>query len=394
MMTTAPTGTTEKIRLFGLCMNPCDVLFFRDGRPFTAASYGESGTPTPQTLAGALCTRLLEHAGCDATGFRNLGRLVASGKDLASAADEICGAGWISQIRVRGPWFCRAGQDGQPLSDVFTPVPANLRQTKSNRPQDRRIVRFDPLAKGLSLPGWTAPIPTMRALWSKEHVATERTSGYLTRKGLTTFLEGGVPEVSDDHLLPSDEIFGYDRRTGIGVEVDRYTAEKGLIYGVRFLALKPSMALYAEIALPAAAPTTIFSGQQSLPFGGEGRRVVVQMVEPFHWPKAKPGSGQGTLVLLTTPGLFDSTRPGQRWKPACLNDYSPLRGAAVASLQPVSGWNLATGGPKPNRFAVPAGSVYFLQGAAEDLPSDSLADSPEDRLQGWGCFARGVWSDV
>ena len=49
----------------GLRIDPLDVLFFRDGRPFTPASRGASGLPTPQTLAGAVRTHLLQHAGCD-----------------------------------------------------------------------------------------------------------------------------------------------------------------------------------------------------------------------------------------------------------------------------------------------------------------------------------------
>lgn len=393
-MTTATTGTTEKVRLFGLRLDPCDVLFFRDGRPFAAASHGESGMPTPQTLAGAICTHLLQQAGCDASGFRNLGRLVAVGQDFAAAAEEVCGAGWIGGIRVRGPWFSHVDKGRRQVDDVLSPMPATLHHPKAHREHGRRLIRLDPLEKKCSLPGWVPPLPGMRPLWSKEHVATERMSGYLTRKGLQVFLEGGAPEVSDEHLLPAEEVFDYDRRTGIGVEVDRYTAEKGLIYSARFLSLQPGVALYAEVVLPPAAPDTLFSGQQSLRFGGEGRHVLVEKVEPFDWPTARPRNGQGILVLLTTPCLFDPTRPGQNWRPACFDDQSGLVGAAVTGFLPVSGWNLATGGPKPNRFAVPAGSVYFLQGMAEDLPSDCLADSPEDRLQGWGCFARGVWNDV
>jgi len=67
--------TSAATRHVGLCLEPCDVLFFRDGRPFAAASYGEGGLPQPQTLVGALCTRLLEIAGCDADRFERLGRL-------------------------------------------------------------------------------------------------------------------------------------------------------------------------------------------------------------------------------------------------------------------------------------------------------------------------------
>jgi CRISPR-associated protein Cmr3 len=393
-MAAARTATMKKVCWCGLRLDPCDLLFFRDGRPFPSASHGESGLPTPQTLAGAIRTHLLEQAGCDSAGFRDLGRMLATGKDFASAAEKTCGAGWIAHVQVRGPWLCRGGGDAQPVADVFTAAPATLHQPKGPMKQDRPLLRLDPLDKRTHLPGWNAPLPAMRPLWSKEHGATERRSGYLTSRGLQAFLEGGVPEWSDDHLLPEGEIFAFDRRSGISVAAQRRTAETASIYNASFLALKPGMAFYAEVALPSASPSTTFADQNALRFGGEGRRVLVQKVEPFHWPAATPHSGQGTLVLLTTPGLFALARPDQAWKPSCFDDRSRLVAAAVAGSLPVSGWNLATGGPKPTRFAVPAGSVYFLEGDAEFLSGECLADSPEDRVQGWGCFARGVWNDV
>jgi CRISPR-associated protein Cmr3 len=392
-MTATKTAARENLRWCGLRLDPCDVLSFACGRPFSADSSIESGLPTPQTLAGALRTHLLEQAGCDASAFRNLGRLLAAGKDFASAAQKTCGAGWIAKVNVRGPWLCRGG-DSQTVADVFTAAPATLFQAKAPGKQLRPLLRLDPLDKRTVLPGWNPALPGMRPLWSKEHLATERQSGYLTRRGLEVFLAGGVPEARHDHLLAEQEIFGFDRRTQIAMNAERYTAEKEMIYGASFLALKPGMAFYAEVALPAAAPETIFAEQRALRFGGEGRHVLVQKIERFPWPSAAPHNSQGTLVLLTTAGLFASDGQGQAWKPGCFDDHSRLVAAAVAGSVPVSGWNLAAGGPKPARFAVPAGSAYFLEGAAESLSNDCLADSLEDRVQGWGCFARGVWNDV
>lgn len=386
--------TSAATRRVGVCLEPCDVLFFRDGRPFAAASYGESGLPLPQTLAGALCTRLLEVAGCDAAGFERLSTLVKSGSTFPAAAEETCGAGWVGQVQARGPWLCRVTKGRPVLEDVFVPVPATLHRPKAARPSDGQgFVRLDPLSKGRSLPGWQPLLPTMRPLWPREHLPTERCSGYLTREGLSVFLSGETPDPTAGHWLAEGEIFDYDRRTGIGVDAERYTAEHGLIYGVRYLVLKPGIALYAEIVLPPDAPKEVLTSRQSLPFGGEGRRAAMQPVEPFDWPAALPGAGQGTLLLLTTPGLFDSGQDGESWRPACLDGDLPLLGAAVPGFVPVSGWNLALSGPKPNRFAVPAGSAYFLAGNAQGLPEDSLADSPEDRRQGWACFVRGVWND-
>ena len=38
----------QQTRRVGLCLNPLDVLFFRDGRPFEAASRAYGGLPLPR----------------------------------------------------------------------------------------------------------------------------------------------------------------------------------------------------------------------------------------------------------------------------------------------------------------------------------------------------------
>ena len=289
--------------------------------------------------------------------------------------------------------------DAQVVADVFTAVPATLRQVKNGGTQSWSLLRLDPLDQKTTLPGWRPPLPGMRPLWSKQHVASQRQAGYLTREGLQVFLEGGVPDTCDEHLLTGGEIFGFDQRARMSLGAQRSSGGTGSIAGTSFLSLKPGMAFYAEVTLPAAAPAKSFTVPRPLRFGGEGRRVLARQVESFPWPAAAPehpfaGRGQGTLVVLTTPGLFDSTRSGQRWLPRCFGDHAPLVAAAMGEWLPVSGWNKAAGMPKPTRFAVPAGSVYYLEGGAEFLSDDCLSDSPDDRMQGWGCIARGVWNDV
>ena len=44
------------------------------------------------------------------------------------------------------------------------------------------------------------------------------------------------------------------------------------------------------------------------------------------------------------------------------------------------------------RFAAPAGSVYFLDQLPADL-AESLCDNPRNAEQGWGCFLKGAWAD-
>jgi CRISPR-associated protein Cmr3 len=139
------------------------------------------------------------------------------------------------------------------------------------------------------------------------------------------------------------------------------------------------------VVLPGAAPPDALTGIDIIALGGEGRRARLEEAPPFAWPEAKPVGGQKSLALLTTPCLSAGG-----WKPSAMGG---VVAAAIPAPVAVSGWDLANNGPRPTRFAAPAGSVYYLGDSAEGLPP-SLADGPDrPELLGWGCYLKGVWSD-
>lgn len=368
----------------GLKLEPLDVLFLRDGRPFGAATQGKSGLPFPQTLAGAIWTALLDAAGCD---FQQLTRHVREGcTDIREAIQVARGAPWIASTRVRGSWLARQAVHGERL-EVLTPAPAVLQVDKADADDPKApLHRLQPLRPD-RLPGWEPPPshPGLWPLWLRHASPTEAIAGYLTPDGLRAFLHAQA--VTGDQLVRPDELFDYDRRTGIGIDPDRLSAEEGLIYGAAFLAFKPDVALYAEVVLPDDGDPSLLQCIQTLPFGGEGRRVRFQMLEQaFSWPEpAVPQEGHKPLVLLITPGLFAA-----RWRPAVFD--GGLLAAAVPGSVAVSGWDLARGGPKPNRFAALAGSTYFLNEPLHPWP-ETLSDNDRDAQQGWGCYLKGVWID-
>ncbi len=71
---------------------------------------------------------------------------------------------------------------------------------------------------------------------------------------------------------------------------------------------------------------------------------------------------------------------------------SPIA-AAVPGHIAVSGWDLARGGPKPNRFAVPAGSVYFFDQPEPFAECNGSLCGDDDAMLGWGAFIEGGWSN-
>lgn len=344
----------------GLILEPLDLLFFRDGRPFDIGRVG-STTILPQTVAGALRTALLERAGCD---FGALGHAARAGKSFAQAlAEQSPDLAGIAEVSVGGPWFF---SDGQPL----VPAPASLL-----RDDNGEIAGLAPLRD--ALPSWTPEEPGMLPLWTRSQVRAERFSGYLTLAGADRFLSGERP--TPDQIVASDKLFETDSRTGIVVGSQTLTAETGQIYSADYLALTPGISLYVELSGSETALADAFADETAILLGGQTRYVRVRRrPEPVQWPRHRTGRA-GSLLLLTTPAPFAAG-----WRPSGVD----ILAAAVPGHVAVSGWDLARGGPKPTRFAVQAGAVYFCRGAAPDR--DSLSEG-DDALLGWGRFLEGGW---
>jgi len=347
-------------------LDPLDVLFFRDGRPFEPASRATSGLPQPQTVAGAIRTWLLERAGVD---FAQLGTALSVGASFADAvADQGEDAGAIGRLSLRGPWFVRRGE---PL----VATPANIEVDDEDR-----LHRLDPLEK--PPPGWVPLINGMKPLWRSERGATKPRGGFLRPTGLARYLSGDKPE--PDQVLDEAAVFCAEGRVGIGLDSERRTTRKGLIYAIRTMRLMQGVTLSVEVHGVADDLAILPDGEDLLALGGEARRAVVRRSRAYDPPSVAQSSvaGNGRLVLLTTAGPFGG------WCPPGLK---PLA-AAVPEPVAVSGWDLAKGGPKPNRFAAPPGSVYFLKGDTDLAAFEGSLAEPADAALGWGAFVEGAWN--
>ena len=128
-----------------------------------------------------------------------------------------------------------------------------------------------------------------------------------------------------------------------------------------------------------------------VPFGGEGRCVRVQEINRCHWPE--PDSSQKRAPwYLASPTFLPVKHTSKRSLPAITGLKAASSGAGFA----VSGWDVARNGPRPTRFAIPAGAVYFVEGQAraEDFVSgDNLQTTDELLAEGWGFALQGEWED-
>ena len=390
----AATAVSTATRV-GMILDPLDVLFFRDGRPFQQGARGTTRFGAlPQTVAGAVWTALLESHACP---FHELARLVRN-EDIsfADALERLGLPSWIAHVAVAGPWFARRSSNsprGTAEFDLLFPVPGNVLRC-SGRDEEQPVVVQRPLPEAAALPGWDstrAGRAGLRPLWHQAAGKTTRAIGFLTSQGMTDYLAGR--DIAPQEIIPAGQLYALDERTGIGIDPDTNSAEEHAIYSASFLSLAhgPSApwetVIYVEVVLPDGAPEDAWPASiSSLALGGEGRRVAVARRDtPFDFRALEPTDDDGpACYVLTTPGLFAGRFP------QVIADQ--VVAAAVPPALPVSGWDMARGGPKPSRFAAPAGSVYFTRQSITPRPA-SLADDPFDRQQGWGAYLKGVWTD-
>lgn len=361
-----------------MLIEPRDPLIVRDGRPFTNSPGARAKSlpfPLPQTLAGAYRTR------------RGLAEGLAFPQDAPKALS------W----GIRGPLLAEAEGEGwrlllpRPLDAVrigeavYPLVPLRLPEgAGTNLPAGLLPVGLDPEAPR----GKPEPMPPFWYWESFQAWLLEDTP------------EGFRPE---GHGGPTPEVrthVSLDPSTGTGLEGALFQTQ-GLEFGRR----EEKKGEVRRLAL-VVWPEDGLEVEGVHPLGGERRLAYWRQGGPAIPPVPREIL-EGLLrhraarVVLLTPAFFAGAFLPRGGSLVGAQVEAAVVGRAVV----VSGWDLGEGKPKPTRRAVPAGSVYFLR-----LPEEwdeaqvrawldavwfrNLSDGEQDRRDGFGLAAVGVWSGV
>lgn len=342
----------------GIVVRPLDTLFFRGGRPFGEGLRAESGLPVPQVFAGLIRTLMLEGVGADFAAMRDQ-------RDLQQAF-RAAGAAWVGQVNCRGPWLAEI-QAGE--VKPFVPSPADILLDEGGN-----VFRLRPTTR--RVPGWVPPQEGMVPLWRGGRRAAKKAPDFLTFEGLERYLSGG--SLAKQNLRFAADLFEWEERTGVGINPSTFASQEGRLYSTRNIRLRQEVVFYGEVDLPDGKEDLL---RRATAWGGEQRYVAAEPVEPVVWPNV---DSDRAAVLLIAPGFFAG-----RWLPESLGP-GKLRAAAVNGPFAVSGWDLTRGGPKPARFGVDAGTVYFLEGGAP--PEFQLCSNDEDAALGYGVILKGTWN--
>ena len=401
-----------------LSIHPRDPLILRDARPFSDNPGARAVTlpwPWPSTVAGMLRTHIGIMAGVDWNG---------TGPDL------------VRQIGLRGPLLL-AKRTAAASWSVYFPFPADAVLLRDNTGDAEAIknpakaVRLRPVETNdlTNGAGSDLPMPGLRSLTITSEEKPFEQARFWSLDDILTWLKSPTSTAVPGNWLPA---LPTATRTHVGIDPKTQAAAEGLLFTTVGLAFPPlenrsgcppiEAAMVCQVTLPDSSdipealqnwkPTEMF-----LPLGGERRAVEIApfrawtsaMEASMDWLQALVGNPRLRL-LMVTPGIF-----GRGWlpgwiDPATLEGTPPhcaglklrLVSAAVPRRVAISGWAMgkgAGGTPKPTRYAVPAGSIYFFEVQGGQLTIDylrtlwlgSICDGEQDRRDGFGLVLPGVW---
>jgi len=362
-------GTTTQWRT----IQAVDLLQLRGNHQYGApGSYGRANLPPwPSVVSGALRSRMLADQGVALEAF---GRAdTAPGGELTAVLGTPSEPGTF-----RLAWLSLARFTADQPAEVLLTCPADLAAGEGGG-----VVYAGPLdlPAGAGSSGGLSGVALARV-----QVDKKKAGRLLSGPGLVAYVNGQLPD--EKQLVATDELYGLDERPGVGLDPAARSAAKGQLFTTVGVAFKPGCGLLAGVvgcndSLPA---------EGLLRLGGDGRAASLGTAQ-VSFPTAdldQVGKDRRFRLLLTTPGCFRggwlplgvTGKPADGYRLQIAGLSARLRSfAAAGDPQVISGWNLATGKPKPAESFVPAGSVYWFDQVEGD--ASSLARLADEGLWAW-----------
>lgn len=351
-----------------LFIEPIDVWFFRDNKPFIAAQNFVARSmfpPTPQTVLGALRTAYLEQEQVDWAAF---GR---GEKDT-----EVGTPNTLNGFRVQAPFVARYRNGAV---ERFFPAPLDLVYNKDAKDGEQWR-----LLKPVESFDWhtNRPFEAWRPLQGGGDGFKEA-EGWLSEAQFERYLKG---ERALGEPYDAENIFVREERVGLALDYTRRANRKGHFYHAEFIRMREGFGLLAHVN------KALFPESGALSIGGEARSGRYYSLAQPPRELSRHTNGRVRIVLLT-PAYFSGG-----WQPAS-GDWSPWVGGgklvslAIGKPLPLSGWDIVRNQPRPLRNYVPAGSVFFFEDAA--LTGVPFTETPNGALDhgamGFGMYATGIW---
>jgi CRISPR-associated protein Cmr3 len=350
---------------------PEDWLAFRDNRAFEVGGTGNISLPKIETFVGALKTAILRKNGIDPT------------KEIPREYKEIIGDSQTAgKIEIFGPFLFKEDKH-------YFPIPLGLFEEKIDTEGENKEDNDETKKKY----GFMQPHKSLR----KEYM------GYELNLPWIPFMKDGIEQPEEQlielkhlenlktgnleniQLTKTEELFKVETKVGIKLEKNQKKAEEGKLYSIKTFRFIEGAGFFCF-----ASPETIqlLQGINEIFLGMKQRSVRIRFGKIQTTLFDRLQDGKAALVLLT-PSIFKS---GFIPKSKRLLD-TEIVSAIIGRKQAISGWDISNNQPKPIYHAVPAGSVYFLDGNPQENPFNSKV-SDEFSDFGYGKYFVMNWDYI
>lgn len=354
-----------------IIIEPNDVLLFRESKPFMAGEghLARSVFPLPQVIAGAIRSKILINS------------------NFSDEAKELVG------FKKDEPNFKILGNFLFKDEEFFT-TPLDIARAKD----------VDGYFFVKPLEVWNGKL-----IFGGKHIHFKSVGGYLSYDNLVRYLKG---ELNEDELgdVVADGLFEKESRIGIKLGETK-TTEEGYFYKVEFLRFKKDVKLSVWLGNGCESIKESLSDKGLIKLGGEGRfsKFKVEDENPLNkleyaWDeiKEKINREKRFKLYIATPLSVKDSKGCFSWDIShCIEELKnenqklnikikrvyPLIGKPIT----FSGWDYATNNPKPNRYAIPDGSVYFVEFEGEIEHNEPYLKLGELAKLGFGLCFMGVW---
>lgn len=341
-------------------LEPNDVLMFRESKPYTAgeAHLARSVFPLPQAIAGALRSAILLKS------------------NFSDYAKEFIGyKGDESEFEVLGYFLFR--------SEELFPAPFDIAK-----------------AKGIDGYFFVKPMRLWNGkfIFSGKSIHFKSVGGYLSCRDFVKYLKGELEEDELENVVENEPI-KRDSRVGIKLGNGKVT-EEAYFYKAEFLSFNDA-GISVWLGESGERVRDLLDENGLIRLGGEGRFARFQFKDSnLHvfedaWRNIGEEIKRRFKLYVATPLLI---RDSNRFTWDVKQSLESKLGITVESIYPLvgkpisfSGWDYANRRPKPTRYAVPAGSVYFVEFKGElnfDRPYIKLGGLMN---LGYGLCFLGVW---
>jgi len=328
-----------------LFIQPFDVLFFRDNKPFPMGEAHLAKSvfpPGPSVFQGAIRSRIIS----DKCGFDKYNEQVknCSGLFKAIGGPDKSGKQSYGKLRIKGPLIAK--RDGGEIKEYFPrPLDINL------SPVEKKLSRITFSSAGGSQD--FIPLKTKKCEDEDEKKNGIDKIDFIEKEVLIRYLKRDDNNLSG---LENKEIFSTESRVGIQLG-DTGTTKEGMFYTAGYIRLEKGFGFILYVS----GVDDLLKESGMLALGGKRRAAFFEKKEDEtiiidgNEIEESLSECNGFKIYLATPAMFK-----KGWKPD-IGDEFELVTADIGKALYIGGFDVLNNRPKTLRRAVPAGSVYYFK---------------------------------